>query len=86
MGGVYRLKVLLSQAEAKRVIREETGLSLASCADRVKAMPTVLDGSRTKVHIASVREVIRAVSKPPTVDMSGIRPLSDKTVRRISGR
>jgi GMP synthase PP-ATPase subunit len=76
--------MIISQAQAIRKLRTETGMSEAWCTDKVRGMNKVADGKREKVRLADVNRVVKDVNEPPPVKaVKPIRPLSESQIRRL---
>ena len=77
--------MLISQKTAIKQLHAETGRSIEFCTSQIKALPKTPDGKREKVHIDSVRMLVRVLNKRPILEVTdaGIKPLSEKHRREL---
>ncbi len=70
--------MLLTRRQAKRILREATGRSMAFCSATVEAMPKTKDGRRWKVSKYFLDKAIADANKLPERKGIGIRDISER--------
>lgn len=76
--------MLVTRRQAEKRLRRETGRSLEWCHAVALRIATVADGRRMKILKHRLDEAIRDANLPPEkLPPIGIRPLSDRKIRKV---
>lgn len=74
------MKIFISQKQAKRQLKEATGLTANDCADLVDNLKKKMSGKRLLVRSADVEAIVAEMKQPVKKSVNGIKPLAKKQV------